>query len=243
MPSVQSAVVFPLLDWFIPEPLRQDPTGHRRARMYLIAHLFGTPLSLALVGYLYVIDPHPGAPFWIILGLTAAFYVYPFLLRATGQLVLLAPISVQHLAFLILFEHLAVVYWGSELRSLGGAAFQHHLLNLTLASPALALPVLGYMAWFATAFGSFNLTNSNGLFLWSRTMSFANCAVIFPWPRTSQITKTAMTQSNAATPQAHRFAPRRSCVRSSRSLRTPASNASRVASGWKRCVSTFRIFR
>jgi signal transduction histidine kinase len=103
MPSVQSAVVFPLLDWFIPEPLRQDPTGHRRARMYLIAHLFGTPLSLALVGYLYVIDPHPGAPFWIILGLTAAFYVYPFLLRATGQLVLLAPISVQHLGFLILF--------------------------------------------------------------------------------------------------------------------------------------------
>ena len=43
-----------------------------------------------------------------------------------------------------------------------------------------ALPVLGYMAWFASATGAFNLTNSNGLFLWSRTMSFANCAVIKP---------------------------------------------------------------
>jgi hypothetical protein len=43
-----------------------------------------------------------------------------------------------------------------------------------------ALPVLGYMAWFAAANGSYNLTNSNGLFLWSRTMSFANCAVIKP---------------------------------------------------------------
>ena len=43
-----------------------------------------------------------------------------------------------------------------------------------------ALPVLAYMGWFAAVHGSFNLTNSNGLFLWSRTMSFANCAVIQP---------------------------------------------------------------
>jgi hypothetical protein len=42
------------------------------------------------------------------------------------------------------------------------------------------IPVVGYMSWFAAAHGSFNLTNSNGLFLWSRTMSFANCAVIKP---------------------------------------------------------------
>jgi hypothetical protein len=43
-----------------------------------------------------------------------------------------------------------------------------------------AVPVVGYMGWFAAVHGSFNLTNSNGLFLWSRTMSFANCAVINP---------------------------------------------------------------
>ena len=36
------------------------------------------------------------------------------------------------------------------------------------------------MGWFAAVHGSVNLTNSNGLFLWSRTMSFANCAVIQP---------------------------------------------------------------
>jgi len=42
------------------------------------------------------------------------------------------------------------------------------------------LPVVGYMSWFAAVHGSFNLSNSNGLFLWSRTMSFANCAVIKP---------------------------------------------------------------
>ena len=42
------------------------------------------------------------------------------------------------------------------------------------------IPVVGYMSWFAAVHGSFNLTNSNGMFLWSRTMSFANCAVIKP---------------------------------------------------------------
>ena len=54
------------------------------------------------------------------------------------------------------------------------------------AGAALAagvIPVLAYMGWFAAANGSFNLTNSNGLFLWSRTTSFARCSVIKPPPR------------------------------------------------------------
>jgi hypothetical protein len=53
------------------------------------------------------------------------------------------------------------------------------------AGAALAaglLPVAGYATWFFTSYGVFNLTNSAGLFLWSRTMSFANCAVIEPPP-------------------------------------------------------------
>ena len=51
------------------------------------------------------------------------------------------------------------------------------------AAAALAaglLPIAGYVAWFASVSGSVGLTNSDGLFLWSRTMSFANCAVIKP---------------------------------------------------------------
>jgi hypothetical protein len=51
---------------------------------------------------------------------------------------------------------------------------------VTLA--ACALPVVAYAGWFDAAHGSFNLTDSNGLFLWSRTMSFAKCSVIHPPP-------------------------------------------------------------
>jgi signal transduction histidine kinase len=100
---LQSAAVFPLLDWFIPASLLRDATAHRRARMYLLTHLFGTPLGFLLALYLYVVDPEPGLPYWVMVGLLAAFYAYPFLLRAIGNLDLLAPMSVQHFTFMILF--------------------------------------------------------------------------------------------------------------------------------------------
>lgn len=51
---------------------------------------------------------------------------------------------------------------------------------VTAAVLAFAIPVLGYMGVFAARHGDFALTNSDGIFLWSRTTSFANCAVIKP---------------------------------------------------------------
>jgi hypothetical protein len=42
------------------------------------------------------------------------------------------------------------------------------------------LPIVMYLAWFDSALHMVNLTRSNGVFLWSRTMSFANCSVIKP---------------------------------------------------------------
>jgi hypothetical protein len=55
--------------------------------------------------------------------------------------------------------------------------------RLTVVVAALfcgAVPVLGYAAWFDVHEHQFTLTRSDGVFLWSRTMSFANCAVIKP---------------------------------------------------------------
>jgi hypothetical protein len=50
----------------------------------------------------------------------------------------------------------------------------------TACLAAFAIPVAVYATVFHTEWGEFNITNSSGLFLWSRTMSFANCSVIKP---------------------------------------------------------------
>jgi hypothetical protein len=52
------------------------------------------------------------------------------------------------------------------------------VLGATLA--AAALPLAMYVAWFGAAFHVLNFTTSDGIFLWSRTMSFANCQAIKP---------------------------------------------------------------
>jgi len=80
------------------------------------------------------------------------------------------------------------------------------------AGAALAagvLPVLGYMSWFAAAHGTFNMTNSNGLFLWSRTMSFANCSVIKPPPDLQALCPTAQPGALAKADPALRRQPKR----------------------------------
>ena len=101
--ALKPAAVFPLLDWFIPEHLRADAAMYRRARIYVIAHLFGPSLGLMLSLDFYLLDPHPEPAFWLLAALEAAFYLYPFLLRAVGSLAVPAPISVQHFTFVILF--------------------------------------------------------------------------------------------------------------------------------------------
>ena len=65
------------------------------------------------------------------------------------------------------------------LREAGWRRLKGWLRSGTALTAAL-VPVLGYLAWFAAVHGTFNLTDSDGLFLWSRTMSFANCAAIRP---------------------------------------------------------------
>lgn len=48
---------------------------------------------------------------------------------------------------------------------------------------ACAIPVLSYMAWFATNFGNFAMTNSDGLILYMRVSVFADCAKMKIDPR------------------------------------------------------------
>jgi hypothetical protein len=54
------------------------------------------------------------------------------------------------------------------------------VVTVAAAILAGALPVAGYAAWFDLHEHQFTLTRSDGVFLWGRTMSFADCAVIKP---------------------------------------------------------------
>ncbi len=51
---------------------------------------------------------------------------------------------------------------------------------LAAALAAAAIPLIGYAAAYDHSYGQFNITSSDGIFLWSRTTSFANCAIIKP---------------------------------------------------------------
>jgi hypothetical protein len=83
-----------------------------------------------------------------------------------------------------------LVAWASVIRGNGAPVFVVILAFLlirrvgwkvvTACLAAFAIPLFGYMLWFFADFGQLNITNSSGLFLWSRTMSFANCAIIKP---------------------------------------------------------------
>jgi hypothetical protein len=52
----------------------------------------------------------------------------------------------------------------------------------TAAAAAFMVPLLWYVFTFNAQYGHLNITESDGLFLWSRTTSFANCAIIKPPP-------------------------------------------------------------
>jgi len=56
-----------------------------------------------------------------------------------------------------------------------------------VAALACAVPVLGYMTAFYVANGQFALSQGDGLFLWARTMSFANCTIIKPPPSLTRL--------------------------------------------------------
>ena len=53
------------------------------------------------------------------------------------------------------------------------------LLALALAA---AVPLAGYAAWFRAEHGRFALSGADGVALWARTMTFADCSVIKPPP-------------------------------------------------------------
>lgn len=45
------------VDWFVPAELQQSTANHWRARIFVISHVLGPFSSVAIMGYLYRIQP------------------------------------------------------------------------------------------------------------------------------------------------------------------------------------------
>jgi hypothetical protein len=74
------------------------------------------------------------------------------------------PVGLPVLIIFLLYVALRQVGW----RAFGGTVM------------VAAIPLAGYVLWFHSAHGRYAYSNSDGIYLWSRTMTFANCAVIQP---------------------------------------------------------------
>ena len=97
-----------------------------------------------------------------------------------GVSAILWPVGLALLAILlaVLLVSLALPISGPLSGPLSGR--RTGALAVAAAILAGAVPVAGYAAWFDLHEHQFSLTRSDGVFLWSRTMLFANCAVIRP---------------------------------------------------------------
>ena len=82
-----------------------------------------------------------------------------------GASTLVRPTGLPLLAVLALY--VLIANWRSW-RSL--------VAGLVACGVAFAVPVLGYEAWYKSAHGEFAMTDSTGIFLYSRVMTFADCS-------------------------------------------------------------------
>lgn len=93
-----------VVDWFIPAKLAGERETRQLARMFLISHLLGPILGNVVPGALLFLDPQPGYPVAVLAISITSFWIFPFVLKATGRYNLLAFLSIQNLIFCILWS-------------------------------------------------------------------------------------------------------------------------------------------
>src|SRR5690348_13296372 len=157
--------------------------------IYLLARRYGLPAWVATLATIPVLfdayelqlesDALPDIPF--VLLVVIALYL---LLRSPGERRSVVPTAAA--AFLLgvatLLWPVGLVLLGVLLAALLVALLVRRagVVAVLAAVLAGALPVAGYSAWFSSRYHQFSLTRSDGVYLYSRTMSFADCAVIKP---------------------------------------------------------------
>ena len=92
-----------LLDYFIPAELQVNAEAHRRARMFMLSHVFGPILGNSIPLYMAVMGISRDYRVVVFFMSILTFWIYPFLLRKTGRYQLIAFVSVQNLIFCALW--------------------------------------------------------------------------------------------------------------------------------------------
>ena len=92
-----------LLDYFIPAELQVNAESHRRARMFMLSHVFGPILGNSIPLYMAVMGISRDYRVVVFFLSILTFWIYPFLLRKTGRYQLIAFVSVQNLIFCALW--------------------------------------------------------------------------------------------------------------------------------------------
>ncbi len=127
MAHVRVAVLFfiKVLDWFIPETLRDSQEEHRRLRAFVISHVCGPPLGAVIA--ISLIMEHPSKAAWTLLIADLAFIIFPFLLRWTKAKQAVGLGSLLH--FIALIFYVSYHYGG----------IQSPALSWTLTVPIVAM--------------------------------------------------------------------------------------------------------
>ena len=121
-----------IVEWFLPQHLRDDVHEGKRARMFVISHLFGPLIGLPIPILLYFADPNPVPHVHVLLASILGFWPFLMLLKLLPRhYTLLAMLSVVNLSFAVL--------WGSY--NYGGASSP--FLMWFVLTPLLAFLYLG----------------------------------------------------------------------------------------------------
>ena len=89
------SIALSITDWFIPERSRLSKSDLGRARTFVFTHLLGPASGASIVAFLFMADPSPGFHVPLIAVGIASFWLLLLVLRVTGNLRLVAIVSVQ----------------------------------------------------------------------------------------------------------------------------------------------------